>query len=162
MPLDDDAKALCITVLPWGLYQYNALPMGIKPATDIFQEWKSSLFYDLRQIVVYMDDLKALGFLDFDDHLGLLNTVLSCLKAAGFQVNPEKCRWFAYQVQYLGFNISCEGISPRKDKIQGILNMSAPKNQKEVHRFRAGKFLPRPVSPQSRNPRSFNHPMRKK
>jgi hypothetical protein len=89
MPLDDDAKALCVTVLPWGLYQYNALPMGIEPATDIFQERMSSLFYDLQQIVVYMDDLKALGFLDFDDHLKLLNEVLSRLLHAGFQVNPE-------------------------------------------------------------------------
>ncbi len=52
MPLHDDSKALCVTVLPWGLYQYNALPMGIKPATDIFQERMSSLFYDLRKIVV--------------------------------------------------------------------------------------------------------------
>jgi hypothetical protein len=135
MPLDDDSKALCVTVLPWGLYQYNAHPMGIKPATDIFQERMSSLFYDLRQIVVYMDDLKALGFLDFDDHLHLLHEVLRRLLNAGFQVNPEKCHWFAHQVQYLGFNISREGISPQKDKIQGILNMSAPKNQKEVRHF---------------------------
>jgi hypothetical protein len=85
MPLDDDSKALCVTVLPWGLYQYNALPMGIKPATDIFQERMSSLFYDLRQIVVYMDDLKALGFLDFDDHLNLLHEVLRRLLNAGFK-----------------------------------------------------------------------------
>jgi hypothetical protein len=106
MPLDNDAKALCVTILPWGLYQYNALPMGIKPATDIFQERMLSLFYDLRQIVVYMDDLKALGFLDFEDHLKLLHEVLRRLSNAGFQVNPEKCRWFAHQVQYLGFNIS--------------------------------------------------------
>jgi hypothetical protein len=56
MPLSDDAKALCIIILPWGLYQYNALPMGIKPTTEIFQEWMSVLFHDLRQIVTYMDD----------------------------------------------------------------------------------------------------------
>ncbi len=68
-----------------------------------FQERISSLFYDLWQIVVYMDDLKALGFLDFDDHLTLLNEVLSRLSNAGFQVNPEKCHWFKHQVQYLGF-----------------------------------------------------------
>jgi hypothetical protein len=51
---------------------------------------------------------------------------------AGFQVNPEKGHWFAHHVQYLGFHISHEGISPQKDKIQGILNMVTPKNQKEV------------------------------
>jgi hypothetical protein len=111
MPLDNDAKALCVTVLPWGLYQYNALPMGIKPATDIFQEWMPSLFYDLQQIVIYMDDLKALGFLDFQDHLQLLHQVLQRLLDAGFQVNPKKCQWFAHHVQYLGFNISQDGIT---------------------------------------------------
>jgi hypothetical protein len=33
MPLSDEAKKLCVISLPWGLYRYNMLPMGIKPAT---------------------------------------------------------------------------------------------------------------------------------
>jgi hypothetical protein len=41
----------------------------------------------------------------------------------------------ANKVNYLGFEISREGIQPQKDKIQGILNMSEPKNQKDVRRF---------------------------
>ncbi len=72
MPLSEQSKQLCTTVLLWGLYRYNALPMGIKPAADIFQERMSHLFSDLRQVVAYMDDLKALGFKDFDDHLALI------------------------------------------------------------------------------------------
>jgi hypothetical protein len=54
---------------------------------------------------------------------------------AGFQVNPSKCCWFASKVHYLGFEISREGIQPQKDKIQGILNMSEPRNQKDMRRF---------------------------
>jgi hypothetical protein len=54
---------------------------------------------------------------------------------AGLQVNPNKCHWFAHKIQYLGFEISIEGIATQKDKIQGILNMAPPKNQKEVHCF---------------------------
>jgi hypothetical protein len=45
--------------------------MGIKPAADIFQERMSTLFSELQQVVAYMDDLKALGFKDFDDRLNL-------------------------------------------------------------------------------------------
>jgi hypothetical protein len=131
MPLSEQSKQLCTTVLLWGLYRYNALPMGIKPAADIFQERMSHLFSDLRQVVAYMDDLKALGFKDFDDHLALIKEVLRRLMDAGFQVNPSKCCWFTSKVDYLGFEISCNGITPQKDKIQGILNMAQPRNQKE-------------------------------
>jgi hypothetical protein len=122
MPLSKKSKQLCTTVLPWGLYRYNALPMGIKPAADIFQERMSTLFSDLRQVVAYMDDLKALGFKNFEDHLNLLKEVLRRLMDA---VNPSKCCWFASKVHYLGFEISRNGITPQKDKIQGILNMAA-------------------------------------
>jgi hypothetical protein len=38
MELRDESKALSVMSLPWGLYQYNSLPQGIIPATDIFQE----------------------------------------------------------------------------------------------------------------------------
>jgi hypothetical protein len=54
---------------------------------------------------------------------------------AGFQVNPSKCCWFASKVNYLGFEISRNGITLQKDKIQGILNTVQPKNQKDVRRF---------------------------
>ena len=38
MDLDEESKKRCVTCLTWGLYAYNMLPMGIKVATDIFQE----------------------------------------------------------------------------------------------------------------------------
>jgi hypothetical protein len=82
-----------------------------------------------------MDNLKALGFKDFDDHLQLLKDVLWRLMNAGFQVNPSKCSWFASKVQYLGFEISRDGIQPQKDKIQAILNLAKPKNQRDIRRF---------------------------
>jgi hypothetical protein len=56
MELSDESKALCVMSLPWGLYQYNALPMGVKPATDIFQERMGVLFLDMPVVVVFMYD----------------------------------------------------------------------------------------------------------
>jgi hypothetical protein len=38
MPLPEQAKTLCTMSLLWGLYQYNMLPIGIKPITNIFQQ----------------------------------------------------------------------------------------------------------------------------
>jgi hypothetical protein len=50
-------------------------------------------------------------------------------------VNPKKCVWFAKSVDYLGFTITREGIKPQTAKVQGILNMQQPRNQKDIRRF---------------------------
>jgi hypothetical protein len=128
MALDDEAKALCVVSLPWGLYQYNALPQGVKAATDIFQEYMGVLFLDMAMVIVYMDDIIIIGYEDSDTHLIDIEEFLKRLQEAGLQVNPEKFIWFASLVDYLGFNIT-------RAKIQGILNMSQSRNQRDVCHF---------------------------
>jgi phospholipid-translocating ATPase len=109
--------------------------MGVKPATDIFQERMGMLFLDMDVVVVFMDDTIIFGYAGFGEHLLDVAEVLKRLQEAGFQVNPEKCIWFASSVNYLGFTITREGIKPQETKIQGILNMAQPRNQKDVRRF---------------------------
>jgi hypothetical protein len=135
MTLDEDAQALCVISLPWGLYQYTNLPQGVKVATDIFQERMGALFLVMGIVVVFMDDIIIFGYADFDAHSLDVEEVLRRLKKTGFQVNPDKCVWFAPSVNYLGFTITREGIKPQTSKVQGILNMSQPRNQKDVRRF---------------------------
>jgi hypothetical protein len=36
MELSEESKALCVMTLPWGLYQYDALPQGILNQPLIF------------------------------------------------------------------------------------------------------------------------------
>ena len=38
-----------VTILPWGLYSYNMLPMGIAVATDVFQQAMGELFADMEK-----------------------------------------------------------------------------------------------------------------
>jgi hypothetical protein len=135
MPLDEEAKKTCVISLPWGLYRYEVLPQGIKPATDIFQQRMNALHYDLKDIDTFLDDIMALGYSTFDAHLEQVTEVLKRLLAAGMQVNAKKCKWFHHAVTYLGFIITRDGIKPQPEKIQGILNMKQPKTQKEVRRF---------------------------
>ncbi len=46
---------------------------------------------------------------------------------ASFQFNPSKCYWFASKVQYLGFEISRDGITMQLDAV--------PKTQRDVRHF---------------------------
>jgi hypothetical protein len=69
MPLSPEAKKLCVISLPWGLFQYEVLPQGIKPATDIFQQRMGALFTDVPVVIMYMDNSIVFGYLDFNLHL---------------------------------------------------------------------------------------------
>ena len=74
-PLDKATQKLCTTVLPWGKYLYERLPMGIATSPDIFQKAMNDVFGDLDHVIVYLDDILILSNEDdtFDDHLAKLN-----------------------------------------------------------------------------------------
>jgi len=135
MPLAEESKHLCVISLPWGLYCYEVLPQGIKPATDIFQQRMNSLYYNMDNVDTFLDDTIVLGHSTFDDHLKDVIEVLKRLLAAGMQVNVAKCKWFQDCVTYLGFIITREGIKPQPEKNQGIIHMQRPTTQKQVRRF---------------------------
>jgi hypothetical protein len=111
MPLSEESKKLCVISLLWGLFQYEVLPQGIKPATDGFQQCMGALFTDMPVLIMYTDDSIVFGYLDFNLHLSDVVEVLRRLKEAGMQVNPSKCLWFQTSVTYLGFPIKSRAFS---------------------------------------------------
>ena len=58
--------------------------MGIKNATDIFQNVMMELLGDLPYIRVYLDDILITTKHTYEDHLTKLNEVLTRLEKAGF------------------------------------------------------------------------------
>jgi hypothetical protein len=135
MPLSDEAKKLCVISLPWGLYQYNMLPIGVKLATDIFQQRMGALFFWHASCCHLHGQHHCLQLRQLDSHLVDVTKVLHRLQAAGFQVNPDKCLWFQPAVTYLGFFITRNGIKPQAENIQGILNMQCPNSPKDIRHF---------------------------
>jgi hypothetical protein len=103
--LDADAQKLCTIVFPchMGKYKYKRLPMGIKIAPDIFQNVMSTLVQDMEYVKTYLDDLFILTNSSFKDHLLKLELVLARLSTAGMRVNISKSKFFAEQIEYLGY-----------------------------------------------------------
>jgi len=135
MELDEFSKQLCVIVLPWGLYRYTALPMGIKPASDIFQQAMGTLFKDRPNIGVYLDDIIIFGFTSFEQHMKDVDEALTRLSHQGLQINSSKCVWAQSQVDYLGFLVTQDGIQPQPKKITAITSLKPPRSQKEVRAF---------------------------
>ena len=135
MHLTDRAKDYCTIVLPWGKYAYNSLPMGFSGSSDVFQEALGSMFTDLERVLVYIDDILVLGDETFEVHLELVSEVLTRLRDKGLQVNPLKSFWAQPEVEYLGFVIGQDGLRPQQKKIDAILAIKRPDNQRQLRRF---------------------------
>jgi hypothetical protein len=58
--------------------------------------------------------------------------VLARVSTAGMRVNISKSKFFAEQMEYLGYWITRQGIQPIRNKVEmnAILNIKAPKTRK--------------------------------
>ena len=92
----------------------------------------SKLTQDMEYVKTYLDDLLILTNKTFKDHLLKLELVLARLSTAGMRVNASKSKFFAEQIEYLGYWITRQGIQPVHNKIEAILKIKAPKTRKEL------------------------------
>jgi len=109
--------------------------MGLCNSPDIFQEKMSELFFDLEFVRCYIDDLLVITKGSYENHLAKLETVLTRLRLAGLKVNATKSFFARSELEYLGYWISRNGISPLPKKIQAIQTLKPPTNKKELRRF---------------------------
>jgi hypothetical protein len=88
--------------------------MGLSVSPDIFQEKMSELMAGLEFACAYLDDFLLIISAEqgFDKHLEKLEQVLNRLTEAGLKINAVKSFFGRTNLEYLGYNISREGICP--------------------------------------------------
>lgn len=133
--LDDKTSDLSTFMLPFGLYKYRRLPMGLSISPDIFQERMAKLFGDLPWVKVYIDDLLIFSDGSYKDHMRKVDKVLERLKSKNLAVNALKSFWAVREVDYLGFRLTPEGVMPQAKKVAAIMNMQPPKNKRQLRGF---------------------------
>ena len=106
------SKRLCTIVMPLGKYEYQCLPMGLCNSPNIFQEPMFELFSDLDCIQAYIDDLLVKSCSTFEEHLERLAKVFLQLSEVGLKVNANKSHFAEFEIEYLGYWITRQGIQP--------------------------------------------------
>lgn len=147
IPIHPADKAKTAFVTPFGLYQFNVLPMGLKNSPPTFQKVMLDTLKPCRLFsLVYLDDIIVFSK-SFDEHLHHLERVLAALQTKTFVLNPPKCVIAATQIDYLGHTISREKITPMPDKIEAILQIKEPRSLAQANKFIGAlswyrKFIP--------------------
>jgi hypothetical protein len=89
----------------------------------------------LKFVQAYIDDLLAITSGSFRDHLEKLELIFKRLRQAGLKVNADKSFFAKYELEYLGYWITREGIQPVTKKIEAIQNIAPPRNRRELRKF---------------------------
>ncbi|KAL5516094.1 hypothetical protein EMCRGX_G001364 [Ephydatia muelleri] len=81
------------------------------------------------------------------EHLVTLEKVMSRLGECGIKLKRTKCKFMLPSVEYLGYHISGEGISPTKEKRRAIVDAPVPEDISQLKSFWGlvnyyAKFLP--------------------
>jgi hypothetical protein len=136
IPLDEESQKLCATILPWGKYRYLRMPMGVACAPSMFQSIMTETLRGL-DVLVYIDDILVIQRVNesTEDHLQKVEQVLQRLQDAGFKANLRKSFFMQKSVEYLGYQLTSEGIGPQPKKIEAMDRILPPTSGKQLRRF---------------------------
>ena len=125
----DVPKTAIIT--PFGSYVFHYSTFGLRNSGATFQRMMDSIFGDLPNVLVYIDDL--LIFSDnIQEHEHHLRETLTRLQRNGLIVRQDKCVFAASTVEFLGHQVSANGLRPLQSKVSVIQNYPVPTSIKEL------------------------------
>ena len=143
----DDVHLTVVTTL-FGLYEWLAMPMGLHNSPAIHQRRMTAALHEhLGKIChIYLDDIIVWSD-TITDHIKHI-MVMKSLRDAWLYCNPDKCRFFKKEVDFLRHHISACRIEVNSSKIERILNWPVPKSATDVRGFLGlvryiALFLPR-------------------
>lgn len=136
IPLSEESRPKTAFVTPDGQYEFNRMPFGLVNAPSVFQRTINKILKEakIKYAIVYMDDI-LIPSKDFDEGLSRLEEVLQLLREGGLTLKLSKCHFFLDTVDFLGFDVSANGIRPGSRKSEAVSKFPRPTNQHEVRQF---------------------------
>ena len=119
-----------------GLYEFRVMPFGLCNAPTTFQRLMEGVFTGLvgEKCIIYLDDVLVIGR-TYKEHLDNLREVFTRLTNAGLKLKPSKCKLVQREVEFLGYVVSCEGISTDPKKLAAVAEFPRPSDLRALRGF---------------------------
>ena len=131
----DEWKAVFMT--PEGSFKPTIMFFGLMNSPATFQAMMNELLRDLintGKVAVFINNV-IVGTETEEGHDELVVEVIRRLEENNLYVKPEKCKWKARKVGFLGVVIGPERIKMEEEKVKGVLEWLTPKYVKDVQKF---------------------------
>jgi hypothetical protein len=136
IPLSPDSRKVTAFCTPFGLFEFNKLPMGICIGCQGLSRVVDELFSDLKgdYVVNFLDDLVVYSR-SAESHEKHVREVLTRLEKAGFTLNPSKVVINAAEIKFLGHLISSRGVKVLPDRVEAVKGYPRLSNLRQLRRF---------------------------
>ena len=123
-------------VVPFGHYEWNVMPFGLKNAPSEFQNMMNEIFNQFSYfIIVYIDDVLVYSS-SVEQHLKHLNKFIETIKRNGLSLSATKINLFQTKIRFLGHHIHQGSITPIQRSLEFADKFPDEiKDKKQLQRF---------------------------
>ena len=110
------------------------MPFGLRNASQTFQRHIDIVLQGLSNVAAYVDDI-IIASPDITQHQQHLSETLARLNSHNLQIKLEKCRFFQSNVEFLGHELSKDGIKPLESRVKAIRDFPRPDTVTSMRNF---------------------------
>ena len=117
-------------------YKFTCLPFGLKSLQASFCSVIARTLNPLnsKHVIYYLDDI-LLSTNDIDSHFDILDRVFWKLQESGLTVTPDKCKFFQWQVKYLGQLFDENRCRSDPARLKAVAEVNPPHNVSQLRRI---------------------------
>lgn len=134
IPLDEESRLKCAVRINGGSFVWNRCPFGLKSLPGSFNLFMAQILDKIDDCLIYFDDLLIYSQ-DMASHLATVEKVFQRLRDNSLFINLKKSSFCVEKLNYLGFEISANGINPIESRVNDLKEFPLPSNMKELRRF---------------------------
>ena len=146
LELHPDSRNVTAFLSEDGAFRFRRIPFGLTSSGAAFQRLLDHVLAGIPGCVHYLDDIAVTGR-NQEQHDFRLQQVLHRLKEVNLTINEAKSTFRQAQIDFCGYRLSAEGISPLQCHTAAITGAPPPATKKELRSFIGlcgwfSKFIP--------------------
>ncbi|GKT29173.1 hypothetical protein ADUPG1_001083, partial [Aduncisulcus paluster] len=133
VPVEKESQKYLAFTTKYGVFKYTRMPFGTRNSSAHFQQAMMNAFSDLIPTVcnIFVDDIIIYGR-TIEEFCLNLERVLTRFEELDLRAKACKCEFGFRSIEFLGRNVSQEGISPAESRVDDLDNLQPPQDKSQV------------------------------
>ena len=127
VPIKEEDRHVTTFITPWGRFRYRTTPQGFLAAMDAYNHRFDLITRDVKDKKRCVDDSILWGD-NIEENFIKTCQYLTLTGGAGIIMNPDKFVFCKKKLEFLGFELTEDGVEPGRELLKSILDFPRPRD----------------------------------